>query len=210
MAERAALEPLRAHRAGAAGVEHVQAGRFQARDLGVEILGQPGDMAEAGRTRELRRVRLVNLCELDDDLAPGREPGGVVVDRRAALVGHLVELDVLEHGERSGAEVAREALDPGGQVLDDVADVMDHRAATQRNVLTRRISPAPSWKRRSTGSTAARTAGSPAAWMARAPPAEHSSARAPSSRSRYFHVHCTSPRSCAWSPAARNAPSRSS
>jgi len=144
------------------------------------------DVADTGagfrqRVAQPGRLRVVHLRELDQDRAPGAERRRVVVDGRLACERHLVEGDVLERVERPGAEVSREALRGRGQVLDDVADVVDHRvAATQRNVLTIRTSP-PSSNCRSTSPSTARTRASPAASTARAPPAEHSSARTASS-----------------------------
>ena len=60
----------------------------------------------------------------------------MVVDGGLATVGDLVEDHVLHGEERAGARRGGEPLDAAAEVLDDVADVMDHRhAATHRKVL---------------------------------------------------------------------------
>jgi hypothetical protein len=186
MAERAAVEPGRRHRPRTAGVEDVHAERLEPRDLGVAVLGQERDVTDArARSRERRgeprRLRVVHLRELDQDRAPSAERGRVVVDGGLARERHLVEGDVLERVERAGAEVAREALRGRRQVLDDVADVVDHRvAATQRNVL-RIVTPPPCSNGRIASARTRRTRSSPAASVARAPPAEQSRPRTASS-----------------------------
>ncbi len=130
--QRATVEPRGRYRARAAGVEGVDAQGGQTLGLLGQRRGKPGDVADprAGRDEhiaEAGRVGVVDLGELEEEVAPAGEGRGVVVDGGLPTEGHLVEGHVLDGEERPGAGRLRELAHALPQVGDDVTDVMDGR-----------------------------------------------------------------------------------
>ena len=148
----------------------------------------PGDVADRARSEAVRGreavVDRVHLVEFYYDRPPRGEGGRVVEDEVVIVVAvdgqdERVERHVLDDLERTDAEVLAPPRRRGPEVIDPVADVVDYRhAATHRKVFARVTPPvAGSWNWARVRCRTSRTACSPAAWLARVPPAEQSRPR---------------------------------
>ena len=179
----------------------------------------PGDVADRTRSGAIRGreavVDRVHLAEFHDDRPPRGEGGRVVEDHVVVPLAvdeqdERVERHVVDDLERADVEVLAPPRQRGPEVVDPVADVVNYRhAATHRNVFSIETTlVAGSWNCAKVRCRTSRTACSPAAWTARAPPAEQRRPRTALSTEAYRQQHMTSPWSVTRRPASARAASR--